>query len=118
MEVDVAAERPIAPKVRQAAVHESPAPRLYTLPIHPPQLKEQDWPEIDDDLLVIGQMIAVDEHDGDFSAGGSPSDLTHPLIPAQAGISGNPGRDSRREIPGQARDEGLGGRFPDACQDP
>ena len=42
--------------------------------------------------------------DGDIRFGSGGDNILPPLIPAQAGISGNSGWDSRHEIPGQARD--------------
>ena len=55
--------------------------------------------------MDLKQAFAIS--DAGFAQDEPPS---NPLIPAQAGISGNLGWDSQHQIPGQARDERLKGR--------
>ena len=49
-------------------LHKRLSPGLSAPTIDPPQLQEQDWPEIDGDLSVMGKEIAVDDHGGDYTA--------------------------------------------------
>ena len=50
------------------------SPGLSAPEIHPPQIQEQDRPEIDGDLSVMGKEIAVDDHALSICAGSEGGD--------------------------------------------